>query len=200
MISGILGLAMMAPAPARADQQKLYGSVGEALQETRNTREQLAATVDALKKLENTTGDLRPAFDEYVRNVEKTKADAERTRRRFETMNANSMSYFNAWRDTLGSISNADVKKTSMKRLTTVNKDYAKAIGRLRQAGYYFTPFLSDLSDIQAALSQDLTPKGMEAAKKVFKRADKNHVKTRNELMAAILELERLEASLKPAA
>jgi ABC-type transporter Mla subunit MlaD len=193
-------LTLIWASPARADQQKLYESVGEALQETRNTRQQLAATVDSLAKLQMTTGDLRPAFDDYVQNVEKTKADAERTRRRYEAMNSNSAAYFGGWRDTIGGISNERVKKTSLKRLTAVNKDYVKAINRLRRAGSYFTPYLSDLSDIQSALSQDLTSKGMEATKKIAKRAEKKHIKVRNELMGAIQQLEKLEANLKPTA
>jgi chromosome segregation ATPase len=181
-------------------QAKLREGITGALEETRATREQLAAAVDALHKLKNETGDLRPAYENLVQQYEKTQAAADVTRKRIAQMQDASQQYFGAWKSDIDTISNSGVKKASMKRWNTVQKEYGEALASLRKAADKFTPFLSNLGDVNTALKNDLSQKGLKSLSGVMKSAEKNHVNVRDEIMKAILSFEQMQTNLAPSA
>jgi hypothetical protein len=198
----IVGLAALITVTAYADQQDLLKSVGDALTEGNATKSQLAATVSSLNALQATKPgeDLRPAYQAYVENVDKTKQAAEVTKQRVDKMNADSATYFSSWKADNEKINNADLRKVAMKRLENVQKDYQKSVASLQAASAKFTPFISDLSDIQTALSNDLTANGLKAAKDVFKKANKAHGEVQKNIEAAIQHLTATQTALAPVA
>jgi len=197
-----IGLATTMAATGFAGQEALMKSVGDALGEANATKSQLAATMGALNALLATKpgGDLRPAYQTYIENVDKTKKDATITKARFDQMNGDSASYFNSWKSDNQSIKNAKLRKVADKRLAAVQKDYRSALAALQGASAKFTPFLSDLNDIQTALSNDLTANGLKAAKGVFKQANKDHKNVQTEVTKALQHLGAMQAALAPVA
>jgi len=196
------GLATLMAASCYANQDALVKSVGDALAEGTATRNQLDATMASLNKLLATPpgNDLRPAYQAYVENVDKTKQDAGITRKRVDQMNADSANYFGTWKSDNEAISNEKLRKVSNKRLETVQKDYRSSLASLQGAAAKFTPFLSDLSDIQTALSNDLTANGLKAAKGVFKKANKDHSEVRKEIDKSTHTFQAMQTNLMPVA
>src|SRR5215472_7213886 len=82
------GLATLMAATGYADQEALRKSVGNALTEVNATKSQLAATMSSLNALLATKpgDDLRPAYQAYVDNVDKTKLVAATTKQRVDQM------------------------------------------------------------------------------------------------------------------
>jgi hypothetical protein len=197
-----IGMATMMAATCFADQAALIKSVGDALTEGNATKSQLAATMASLNTLlaSKPGEDMRPAYQAYVENVAKTKSDAGVTKARVDQMNGESANYFSTWKSDNETISNADLKKVATKRLNTVQKDYKSSLASLQMASGHFAPFLSDLTDIQTALSNDLTPNGLKAAKGVFKKANKDHAAVQKEIDKAITHLRATQTSLLPVA
>jgi hypothetical protein len=196
------GLATMMAATSFASQDALVKSVGDALGEGQATKNQLAATMSSLNALLATKpgDDLRPAYQTYVENVEKTKKDAATTKARVDQMNADSSNYFGTWKSDNEAISNPELRKVSTKRLASVQKDYHSSLASLQAASGKFVPFLSDLTDIQTALSNDLTANGLKAAKGVFKKANKDHNEVQKEINNATAHLSATQAALSPVA
>lgn len=197
-----LGLFTLMATTGYAGQEELMKSVGDALSEGNSTRAQLGMTMGSLNALLATDpgGDLRPAYQAYVEHAEKTKQDAELTRHRVAQMNADSVKYFSSWRSDNQKIANQKLRKVATKRLEQVRKDYQKSMESLDAASKKFAPFLSDLADIQTALSNDLTAKGLKAAKGVFKKANRDHGEVQTEINAAIQHLMATQAALSPTA
>jgi Protein of unknown function (DUF2959) len=197
-----LGWAMLITATGYTDQEALVKSVGDALTEVNATKSQLAATMSSLNALLATKpgDDLRPAYEAYVDNVDKTKQAAATTHQRVDQMNNDSANYFSSWKSDNDNISNPQLHKVANHRLEQVQKNYANAIASLQAASDKFTPFLSDLSDIQTALSNDLTAKGLKAAKGVFEKANHDHGEVQKEIGTAIRHLTATQLALSPVA
>jgi hypothetical protein len=197
-IAGSLGLAMLMAATSNAGQEALVKSVSDALNEVNATKAQLAETMRSLNALQAAKpgSDLRPAYQAYVANVEKTKQAAATTRQRVDEMNADSANYFSSWKADNDKISNEQIRTTATHRLEQVQKEYTSSVASLSAAASKFRPFLSDLSDIQTALSNDLTAKGLKAAQGVFAKANADDAEVQKEIDMAIQHLSATKADL----
>ena len=197
-----LGLATLMAVTAYGDQEALVKSVGDALNEVNATKSQLAATMSSLNALQfiKPGDDLRPPYEAYVANVDKTKQAAATTQQRVDQMNNDSANYFSSWKADNDKISNAQVRKVATHRLEQVQKNYANATASLQAASAKFTPFLSDLGDIQTALSNDLTAKGLKAERGVFVKANHDHGGVQKEISNAIRHLMATQLALSPVA
>ena len=144
--------------------------------------------------------DLRPAYQAYGENVEKTRKAAETTRRRFEQMNADSARYFSGWKSDNEKISNKQMRKTANQRLEAVQKDYKNSAASLEAAAAKFKPFVSDLADIQTTLANDLTGKGIATVKEAANRANADHAGVLREVQSAATHLNATRTALLPLA
>lgn len=192
-----IGLASALVFQAQASQEKLASSIRDAEVETTRTAEQLKATLAALNALsQQTKGDLRPAYEAFSTEVAKTQAAAQTTRTRVSWMSGEGRSYFKDWEATINDIANEGLRKKALKRLNTVRGSFDKIEAALKNAGDKFTPFLSDLSDIQKTLSTDVTVGGLKAVRGTVKDANWDHQSVSKAINAALKELSKMEKAL----
>lgn len=184
---------------AQDAQQRLAAAVMTAREETQNTRAQLQNTISTLNKLSTEPGDLRPNFEKYTDSVEKTRAAADLTRKRYDSMSADSKMYFDGWKSDLASISNPDIRKVSEKRMKAVMKDYNGVLAKLAAARQKFGPMMSDLDDFKTAMGNDLTPGGLKALSKSVKKTNKSLANGQAPVVNALLGFDALAAKLTPA-
>lgn len=199
--SGLAALLVIASVVAQAEtaQERLAASVQSARTETQNTRTELQNTVAALTTLQaQTEGDLRPNFDKLVASMDSTRSAAGLTTKRFDTMTADSQSYFDSWKAELDKISNKDIRKTSEKRLASVQKEYAVVLAKLGKTRATFPPMLSDCADLKTALGTDLTPKGLKSQKGAVNKTNKSLAAAQGPVIEALLAFDKLAANLTP--
>jgi len=108
--------------------------------------------------------------------------------------------YFEDWQSAVNSIANESLRKKSQKRLNAVKVSYDKVEASLKVAGDKFKPFLSDLADIQKALSTDVTAGGVKAIKSTVRSANWNHQYVDNAIKSALKELDKMGKALSPEA
>ena len=194
-----LGAALLQPNASQAEgsQAKLAASIGEIRTETIHTRDQLQATMDALNALtKQKKGDLKPTYDAFTAEVQRTHAAADLTASRTGAMQNASKEYFGGWQEEVGGIANESLRKKAQKRLEAVRKNYDEAIVSLREASEKFKPFLSNLDDVQKTLANDITPGGVKSIRSVASDANFNMKKVRSSIFEAIKELDNMEKSL----
>jgi hypothetical protein len=197
----VIGMATLLASATQASQELLARSIKDARAETARTSEQLKATLNALNALtKQTKGDLRPAYDTFCSEVGKTKAAADWTRTRIRWMAGDGRQYFQGWQKTVDTISNESLRKKGQKRLNTVKKSYDKVEASLQLAGDKFTPFLSDLGDIQKALVTDVTPGGVKAIRGTVRSANWDHQYVNQAVNSALKEMDKMEKSLSSGA
>ena len=78
--------------------------------------------------------------------------------------------------------------------------EYKGAVASLKAAAEKFNPFLSDLSDIQKALSNDLTSKGLASVGDTVKKANFDHDQVQTEISGAAAHLNAIRTALLPVA
>ncbi len=193
----MIGLATLLVSATQASQEQLATSIKEAQLEASRTDAQLKATLEAINALtKQTKGDLRPAYNAYCAEVNKTEAAAGWTRTRVQWMAGDGRKYFQDWQTTVNSIANESLRKKSQKRLDAVQASYNKVQESLQLAGEKFRPFLSDLSDIQKALATDVTAGGVKAIKSTVKSANWNHQYVDKAIKSALKEMDKMEKAL----
>ena len=199
---GTLALGMLMATAANAGQETLANAVNNAIAEVNATNAQLSETMKSLNALmaSRPGEDLRPAYQAYVQNVEKTRQAADTTRRRYEQMNADSNNYFSTWRADNRKIANRDIRAKANQRLEQVRQEYRGSVASLKAAAEQFRPFLSDLTDIQTALSNDLTGKGLSSLSATAKKANFDHDQVQREINEAASHLNAMRTALLPVA
>lgn len=196
-----LGLVTFLAVAAQASQEQLAFSLKEARTEALRTSEGLQATLASITALtKQKEGDLRPAFNAFTAEIPKTQSAAAWTRTRLQWMRSDALGYFSNWQKTVDGIGNASVKKQAQKRLDTAKKGLGKAETALKVAGEKFTPFLSDLEDMQKALSADLTAGGVKAIKGLVSDANWRYQEVNSAIKRAVKEMEKIEKELAPEA
>lgn len=128
--------------------------------------------------------DLKKSFDTYTDNVKRLDNEGQRTLKRMDQMKAHSKDYFAEWEKQGDSYSNPEIRALSDERRVKLAESYA----RIPEAGIgikgVYHAYLTDLKEIQLYLSNDLTPKGLEAIAPVVNKT--------------IVDRESLKASLVP--
>ena len=196
-IGYMIGLTVLAAVAVQGSQQQLASSMAETRVETARTHEQLNSTLGTLNALTTQTkGDLRPAYNNFCAEVTKTQAASARTSTRVKWMDTDGQQYFKTWQDTVNSIANASLRKKAQKRMDTVKASYNKARTALTEAGEKFKPFLSNLTDIQKALSTDVTAGGVKAIRSTVKSANWNQQFVDKSINTALKELGQVEKGL----
>ncbi len=133
-----------------------------------------ASSLDALVKAGQP--DLKKSFDAYSDNLAKFDSDGERVLKHVEEMKLRSKEYFSEWEKQGDAYTNPQIRELSEERRNKLAEVYAKvhtAGGGIKGA---YLAYLADLKEIQTYLSNDLTPKGVEAiapvANKTFRDLD----------------------------
>jgi hypothetical protein len=192
-----IGLGLLLATATQASQEKLAQSIRETQLETANTSGQLGATLSSLNDLtKQTKGDLRPTYDKFCADVARTQKAAAVTRTRAQWMDTDGQQYFKGWQESINSIANEKLRKKAQKRMNEVQGEWTKAKEALSLAGQKFTPFLSDLTDVQKALATDVTPGGVKAVRGTVKSANWNQQFVDKAIKAALKELGKMEKSL----
>ncbi len=195
----LIGFTLLCGAVAQASQEQLAQSIRDAQIETARTADQLKSTLSALNALtRQKEGDLRPTYTNFTAEVAKTGAAAAWTRTRVDWMAGDGQQYFQAWQQTINEISNASLKKTAQRRLDSVKMSYQKVETQLKKANDKFTPFLSDLTDIQKALASDITPGGVRALRSTVDTANWNYKFLNTAVNSALNEMRKMEKMLSP--
>jgi hypothetical protein len=196
-----VGLMTLLASATRADQEQLATSIKAARAEAARAAEQLQGTLGALDALtKQKQGDLRPAYNAFAAEIPKTEAAAAWTRARVAWMDGDGQKYFGDWQKTIEGMTNESLKKKAQKRFNVVRKSYDKVGASLKTAGEKFRPFLSDLSDIQKALSTDITAGGVKAVKSTVSDANWQFKFVSREINDALKEMKKMEQALSPEA
>jgi hypothetical protein len=192
-----IGLAASLIFSAEASQQQLAQSIKEARTEANRTDEQLRSTLAAVNALtKQKSGDLRPAYEAFAREVPKTQSAADWTRARVQFMAGDGRKYFDDWQKTINSVADSSLRKKGQKRLDSARKSYAAVEAELVTAADKFRPFLSHLNDIQKVLSKDVTANGVKSVKSVVRDANWDYKGVSAAINNALKEMQKMEDAL----
>ena len=128
--------------------------------------------------------DLKKSFDTYSDNVSKLDKEGEKVIKRLDEMKVNSKEYFAEWEKQGEAYTNPRIRELSEERRNKLADIYAQVPAASSGVKASYLAYLIDLKEIQGYLSNDLTPKGVEA---ITPTAQKS-----------VQDLDNLKASLRP--
>lgn len=182
---------------AQAGQEQLAASIKQARMEAEATSAQLNSTLAALNALTSQKkGDLTPAYQAFRQEIPKTQNAATATRQRAEAMAKQRARYFADWQSTVDGINNKSLQKKAQKRLNSASKSYDKVEAAMETGAEKFRPFLSDLADVEKALSQDITANGVKNMKSVVRSANWNYKFVSSAINDALKDMKKMEEAL----
>ncbi len=160
--SGTLVLGLIACASSGPSRS---AKAVETMEETHaglaKVRTQIDQTLASLGEVMNASPErLRPTYGKYSKDVDRLRADAVETKKRFQSMKTKKNDYIAVWGREQGRVSDPELRQLGDSRRSEVRANLDRVIESLTVATETFDPFLSNLGDVQKVLGNDLTPAG----------------------------------------
>lgn len=180
-----------------AGQEALAASIQQARSDTIRTHNELVANIKALNALvEQQEGDLRPAFNAFQESLKGTRAASDRTLQQVEALQNEGEKHFSTWQAEIETINDEGIRSRAMKRLVAARDNWNAAAAALQQAAGQFPALLRYLSDIEKALSYDLTGEGVKSVRSTARSANSTFGVIQQATEKAVAELDELAASM----
>jgi septal ring factor EnvC (AmiA/AmiB activator) len=164
--------------------------------ESARIRNQIALTLEELKRLNVKGVDLRPQFEKFKAELVKMEEQAKIGRDRADAMKDKGEASFQAWEKEVQAINNPDIRKEAEKRYVKRKKSYVKILTAMQEAKEQLVPFMSDLNDIRKLLDSELTAKTVDSTKSTIRQANWHGEDVRDSLLDVEKELDRVSAEL----
>lgn len=172
LLTGITLLLSNCSSTGMERSEKAGVSMGEVEKDIREAMTQVDATNKALQELvEPGQSDVKKAFSRYSDQAEKMEKQGKVMLEHSEEMTAKGKDYFEEWRVEGDAYANPKIQSLSEQRrsdLSAIFADISTASVGIKGS---FKTYLSDIREIQAYLSNDLTPKGVESITPVAQQA-----------------------------
>lgn len=140
--------------------------------------------------------DLKKTFDTYSDNLATLDNGGKRVLKHVEEMKSRSKEYFAEWEKQGDAFLNPQIRELSEERRKKLAEMYAQvhtAGGGIKNA---YLAYLTDLKEIQLYLSNDLTPKGVEAIAPVANKSFQDLEVLKTSLTPLIAALDGIKAEL----
>ena len=125
---------------------------------------QLDATGASLREIvKPDNSDVEKAFRLYTENVKKMEQMEKNFTRHADEMNARGKDYFKEWQKDGDKYKNQRIQQLSEQRRFELSRIYGEIASNSIGVKEGLNSYVSDLKEIQTYLSNDLTPKGIEA-------------------------------------
>jgi len=140
--------------------------------------------------------DLKKSFNTYSDNLVKLDKEGKKVLKRVEEMKSLRTEYFEEWEKQGDAFTNPQIRELSEERRSRLAGIYAQvpAAGAGIKGSYH--AYLTDLKEIQQYLSNDLTPKGIEAIAPVAKKSIQDREALKESLKPVISALDEIKAEL----
>lgn len=111
----------------------------------------------------NKKGDLKPAYDRFGKEVDKTMDVAAETRKANDNLKSQAAAQFDAWIKEAQNLNDPSMQKASLERRDQARSAYTRIQEAGQKAKAAYDPFIGDLKDIRSFLATDLTTRGVDA-------------------------------------
>ncbi len=183
--------------PARA--KKASSGMTEARSEVAKGTTTLDATMASLSAMTaEPNKDLPKRYADYSEKLADTRAAAAETGEKADAMRKDGDAYFAAWEKECAEISNEDIRAMSGERRLELKGRFQEISESFAAVKAAYAPVLSDLTDIERSLGNDLTPSAVTAIKPIADKAGRSADDLRIESNALTARIDNLVATLAP--
>ena len=176
---------------------KASNSIQSEDQEIRKLIVQIDATGGSLDSLMVVGApDLKKPFDAYSKNLDQLDSEGKRTIKRMDDMKARNTAYYAEWEKQGDTYTNPQIRELSDERRVKLAAIYAQ----VPEAGVgikgAYNAYLIDLKEIQRYLSNDLTPKGLDAIAPVASKSIQDREALKTSFVPLLAALDAIHAEM----
>ncbi len=153
-----------------------------------------AASLDSLVKAGQP--DLKKSFNAYSHNLNKFDSDGKHLLKSIEEMKTRKTEYFAEWEKQGDAYKNPQIRQLSEERRVKLAESYAKVHTAGAGITIGYNAYLTDLREIQKYLSNDLTPKGVDAIAPVVNQSFQDLDVLKASVTPVLAALEEIKAEL----
>ncbi|MFO7605450.1 MAG: DUF2959 family protein [Desulfurivibrionaceae bacterium] len=162
----------------------------------RETSLQIVATNASLRKLVLAPQtDIKEAYDDYAKDVNKMEKLSERLNKHTEKMQSQREEYFAEWDS---SYTNPRIQTLSEQRRNELRQTYAKIPEASIGVKGTLNSYLTDIRDIQTYLSNDLSPQGIESIKPIVRKAIYDGERVQESIEPLLEAFDQVKAVISP--
>lgn len=156
-------------------KQKAVSGIEEFHKELLKNLNQITETLAALNQIGKTgDGDLYKPYHHFVKQLNRTADNSLSMSKHAENMATKGREYFDTWEKELANIMNAELRAKGAERHDELSNTFYHITSLAQEVQTTYQPFISDLTDIQTALGNDLTTRGMVSMKPYIVKANEN--------------------------
>jgi hypothetical protein len=156
--------------------------------------DQVLASLSAVSSSKN----LVPDTKTFNAQVEELRYTAEAAKKRAEAMKESQDAFVQKWQEEMSTINDPALKSTLEQRRDAVRTHFNRVKSAGQSVRDAYTPFMDRLTEIQKALSIDLTPQTVTSIRPVTDRAQSDGQMLKQKLQALQAELDAIQAGLSP--
>jgi len=179
------------------ESEKAVSSMDTVITQLSNAKKEVSDTVADLAALQS-SADLKATFSTYTKDVADVKAAGDRAKERSKSMQENGRLYVSKWQSEIENTTNPEIKASMEQRKERVEENYSKikaAAGDVRTA---YAPFLTNLQEIQKALSLELSAASVQALQPSINKAKADGETLNQKIDALQSELREVKEGMAP--
>ena len=190
-ITIVMGLMIVAGcAQTYKEGSQTAASIQNVEREAYVGKQQVNATIAALDDMfNNEQGDLKEQFKAYSKSIDSLESQANRVKKRVDTMASQKAAYLQQWDAQMATIENEAIRQTAEQRRSSVEQMFDNVQREMKAAGTVFDPFMKKLNDIRTAMNMDLNRNGLNAMRPIAEQAKADATVINDRLDAALAEL-----------
>jgi uncharacterized phage infection (PIP) family protein YhgE len=165
-----------------------------------NERLQVDRTLAALTAVTNGSGDLTPAFQQYVQALTDLKASRQQTSSAADNMRETARGYISGWEVEVYGVDDPTLREQAERRRDAVRQDYSGVADNLRQVQSAHEKFESRADDLRRFLANDLTSAGVQAAGSAGQQAVSAGGELKGRIDATVSNLDAILGRMAPVA
>jgi chromosome segregation ATPase len=151
---------------------KASASMTEFSNNIKGGQKQVDAVVVAMNGLTAAKDDLKPAFDKYLAELDRTESYAANLRADADEVKEKGRAYFKKWEEELAQIKDEELRNKAKARAEERSKEYSQIEVVIGTAKGKWASLSTALKDVKQYLSNDLTQKGVSSLSGTFTKAN----------------------------
>ena len=178
------------------ESQKAVVSLKDTRGELTKAKADVNDAIVAMDKLTAQGANLPQAFQQYTVAVKDVQAAGDKARARATAMRENGRNYIQKWEKESEAMQSPELRAGAAARRQRIRDNYEQITATGRSVRDAYQPFLRNLQEIQRALSQDLTPAGVDSAKLAIDKAKADGTALNERLDALIAQLDEVAGGM----
>jgi chromosome segregation ATPase len=182
----------------RQPARRAVASIADTRAELVEGRQEIDDVVQTLNELEARPGDLRPVYARLRDQIDDIEDRADTVQKRVQDMRLRASEYRTTWQQDISQLNNNDLRTRAEDRRERIAERYADVDRQAQQVRASYSPFITELRDLESYLTNDLTYPGVQAAKPVMEGARISADELKMNIDALITSLDDASSRMSP--